>query len=189
MAGGMGGGMGEIGNVTGAFGSSGGMAPYGGFDSTAILAKISEIAPEFTPAPLLSALNNPEAMGALATPPAETNLAGQQQWDWMNPAGPASPQGQVPIPGDPKVLQQGPLQGVKLPPPPAATAAPGAAALTPEQMRMLTSMGNRPQPQQELRAPSGGVLRPGGSVQMSPLAVPQATRPPLGLAEILGLRR
>lgn len=153
-----------------------------GFDLSSIFAKISALAPDFTPFPLLNELN---LGGATAVAPAAASIA-PGEWDWLDP----TKGRQVPIPGDPSKVQTGPLAGVALPTPPAAGAGQiGAAPFSLQQAALLASMQNQGQQQPRTQAPSAGVVPGARSVNMQAFATPTSTRPPIGLAEILGLTR
>lgn len=169
MFGGMGGGA-------GAMLGGGGMTP--GADA-GIFGRISQIAPEWDPFPILNQMNAPQ-------PGLDASVKPAGGWDWMNPQG-VSHAGPV----DMSRIQSGPLAGApgQLPVPAAASA--GMTPLSAAQQAALRGMAPQaPDPSQVRFAPSGGIPSGGRQIAFNPVTLPAAAGASAvpGLAQILGRR-
>lgn len=155
------------------------------FDFNGMLQRLSGLAPEWDPFPVLNQLN---AGGGM--PGAPTTGIAPGEWDWMNnTVAKASMPPTVPIPGDPTKVQTGAMAGTTLPTPPAASA--GATPLTPAQMMALRQM--QPQQADQTLRPPGAVAPPSGAsrpIQFTPIGLPQVQSPMVApsFAQIFGRR-
>lgn len=127
-----------------------------------LIEKIGMLAPEWDPSLILQELTAPQNV------PSPAQAA--PSWNWMDPTGTLGPQ--VPIPGDPRMVQQGPLAGVpqQLPQPPRQ-----AAPLSPEQLVALQRQmpQSRPFPQ----APAVSPFRSTPNIQLQPVQLPNTQSP------------
>lgn len=158
----------------GMFGGGAGMGAGGELGGGDMLGRITQLAQNWNPFPMLQQLN--AGTPGVAAP--QQGIA-PGEWDWMNPMGAGGPI-------DPTKVQSGPLAGVStLPTPPAA--AKGPTPLSTQQMAMLGGMMPKPQEQPRF-APAVSPPGAGRAIQMSPIPGIAPVAPRIGLAEILGRR-